>query len=283
MRSRTKTSAAALAATALIGAGLTACVPGGGAGRAASVGREARAAQAPSPSAPDGAPAPARSGGPLTERSGQEILTEAYETTRKAESAHVTAKVDYQGKPMQIDLSLDKKGNCNGAVRLDGMGRLDIIKSSELVHFRGDAAYWRGAARQRNAPQKQTDQMVAALADRWVKVPVSDPRAASITGSCDLDKLTGDFGKGSPLARKGQTTTVDGKPALAVTSPSRQGTQTDYVATEGKPYVLKSAVSGDTPGEALFSAFDVPVDTASPQDSDVLDLSKIGGPAGEAV
>ncbi|MFB0631109.1 hypothetical protein [Streptomyces sp. AB3(2024)] len=281
MRSRTKTSAAALAATALIGAGLTAC--GGAPGRAASVGREARAAQAPSPSAPGGAPAPARSGGPIAGRSGQEILTEAYEATRKAESAHVNAKADYQGKPMQIDLSLDKQGHCNGAVRLEGMGRLDIIKSSELVHFRGDAAYWRGAARERHTPQKQTDQMVAALADRWVKVPVSDPRAASMTGTCDLDKLTGDFGKGSPLARKGQTTVVDGKPALAVTSPSRQGTQTDYIATEGKPYVLKSAVSGDTTGEALFSAFDVPVDTASPQDSDVLDLSKIGGPAGEAV
>lgn len=147
---------------------------------------------------------------------------------------------------MRIDLSLDKQGHCNGNVRLDGMGKLDIIKSAELVHFRGDAAYWRGAARERHTPQKQTDQMVATLADRWVKIPVSDPRAASMTGSCDLDKLTGDFRKGSPLARKGESTTVDGKAALAVTSPARQGTQTDYVATQGTPYILKSTVSGDT-------------------------------------
>ncbi|MFD9572954.1 hypothetical protein ACFWBI_24300 [Streptomyces sp. NPDC059982] len=284
MRSRTKTTATALAAATLLGAGVSACVPGGGPGRAAQAGREARAQASPSPSGTAPAPAPARSGaGPLADRSGQEILTQAYAATRSAGSAHVTARVDYQGKPMRIDLSLDKKGNCNGAVRLDGMGKLDIIKSSELLHFRGDAAYWRGAAKQRNTPQKQTEQMVTALADRWVKIPVSDPRAASMTGSCDLDKLTGDFGKGSPLARKGESTTVDGKPALAVTSPARQGTQTDYVATEGKPYVLKSAVSGESAGEALFSDFDVPVDTASPQDSDVLDLSKIGGPAGEAI
>ncbi|MFD8982709.1 hypothetical protein [Streptomyces sp. NPDC059564] len=281
MRSRTKTTATALAAATLLG-GLTACLPGGGAGSAAEVGKQARAAKAtavpPSPS-----PSAKGDGGPLATRSGQEILTQAYEATRKAESAHVTAKVDYQGKPMRIDLSLDKKGHCNGAVRLEGMGKLDIIKSTELVHFRGDAAYWRGAARERHTPQKQTDQMVATLADRWVKIPASDPRAASMTGSCDLDKLTGDFGKGSPLARKGETTTVDGVPALAVTSPARQGTQTDYVATRGKPYILKSTVSGDTAGEALFSAFDVPVDTASPQDSDVLDLGKIGGPVGESV
>lgn len=281
MRSRTKTTAAALAAATLLG-GLTACLPSG-AGHAASVGKEARAAKATSvPPAPS-APAPAKGGGALADRSGQEILTQAYEATRKAESAHVAAKVDYQGKPMRIDLSLDKQGHCNGNVRLDGMGKLDIIKSAELVHFRGDAAYWRGAARERHTPQKQTDQMVATLADRWVKIPVSDPRAASMTGSCDLDKLTGDFRKGSPLARKGESTTVDGKAALAVTSPARQGTQTDYVATQGTPYILKSTVSGDTAGEALFSAFGVPVDTASPQDSDVLDLAKIGGPAGEAV
>ncbi|MCX5377949.1 hypothetical protein [Streptomyces sp. NBC_00091] len=282
MRSRTKTTASALAAAALIGGGLTACVPGDG--RASDIGSQARAAQSPSPSA--SAPAsgsPTAKGGSLADRSGPEILTEAYEATRKAESAHVNAKVEHEGKPMRIDLSLDKKGNCNGSIRLDGMGRLDIIKSSELVHFRGDAAYWRGAAKQKHAPQKQTDQMVAMLADRWVRIPASDPRAAPMTGSCDLDKLTGDFGTAHPLARKGTASTVDGKPALAVTSPAKQGTQTDYVSTQGKPYILKSTVQGDTAGEALFSAFDTPVDTTSPKDSDVLDISKLGGPTGEAV
>ncbi|MEU8436665.1 hypothetical protein AB0F18_27910 [Streptomyces sp. NPDC029216] len=278
MRSRTKSTAAALAATALLG-GLTACGPSGG----------ARAAQSASPAASPGSSAPAsaspaaQGGGRLADRSGQEVLTEAYEATRKAESAHVTATVEQEGKPMRIDLSLDKKGNCNGAIRMDGMGKLDVIKSSEFVHFRGDAAYWRGAAKMKHAPQKQTDQMVAMLADRWVRVPASDPRAAPMTGSCDLTKLTGDFGTPSPLARKGDTATVAGTPALAVTSPSKRGTQTDYVATQGKPYILKSTVSGDTTGEALFSAFDVPVDTTSPKDPDVLDISKLGGPAGESI
>ncbi|MFF5704470.1 hypothetical protein ACFY7H_18495 [Streptomyces sp. NPDC012794] len=282
-RGRTKSTVSALAAAALIGGGLTACVPGEG--RASDIAGRARAAQSPSPSAtasPSG-PAGAQGGPALTELAGSEILTRAGEATRKAEALHVAASVQYQGKPMRIDLSLDKKGNCNGAVRLDGMGKLDIIKSAELVHFRGDATYWRGAAKQKHTPQKQTDQMVSMLADRWVKIPSSDPRAASMTNSCDLAKLTGDLGKSSPLARKGQTGTIGGKPALAIAFPSRQGTQTDWVATQGTPYILKSTVSGDSTAEALFSAFDVPVDTTSPKDSDVLDLSKVGGPAGEAV
>ncbi|WP_405980360.1 hypothetical protein [Streptomyces sp. NBC_00158] len=285
MRSRTKTTATALAAAALIGGGLTACVPGDG--RASDVGSRARADRSPAasasgPAAPSG-PSDAKGGRALTDLSGPEILGRAGEVTRKAQSMHVTATVEYESKPMKIDLSLDKNGNCNGAVRLDGMGTMDIIKSSELVHFRGDADYWRGAAKQKHASQKQTDQMVAVLAGRWVKLPATDPRAAPMTGSCDLGRLTDDLGKGSPLARKGETGTVDGKPALAVISPARQGTQTDWIATRGMPYILKSSISGDTTGAVLFSAFDVPVDTASPKDSDVLDLSKTGGAVGEQV
>ncbi|MDK9495772.1 hypothetical protein QEZ40_007065 [Streptomyces katrae] len=289
MRSRTKTTTSALAAAALIGGGLAACVPADG--RASDVGSRARASQSPGASASPGASGPASpsapsdaKGGPaLAGLSGAEILTRAGEATRKAQSMHVTATVEYEAKPMRIDLSLDKKGNCNGAVRLDGMGKMDIIKSPDLVHFRGDADYWRGAAKQKHASQKQTDQMVAVLADRWVKLPAADPRAAPMTGSCNLGKLTDDLGKGSPLARKGETGTVDGTPALAVTSPARQGTQTDWVATQGTPYILKSSISGDTTGAVTFSAFDVPVDTASPKDSDVLDLSKTGGAVGESV
>ncbi|MFG2620584.1 hypothetical protein ACGFXC_23520 [Streptomyces sp. NPDC048507] len=281
MRSRTRTTAAALAATTLLGAGAGACVPGGGAGRAAEAGRAARAEA--SPSAPGTASPPSPGGGPLAGRSGQEVLNRAYAATRAAGSAHVSARLDFLGKEMRIDLSLDKKGDCNGAVRREGMGTMDIIKSTELVHFRGDAAYWRGAAKEQGTPQWQTEQVVAAFAGRWVKLPLSDRRAAPLTRACDLGMLTDGFGKGSPLARKGESTTVGGKPVLAVTSPAAKGAQTDYVATEGEPYVLKSVVSGDHDGEALFSDFDVPVDTASPRDSEVVDLSGTGGAAGEAI
>lgn len=285
MRSRTKTTASALAAAALTAGGLAACAPADG--RASDVASRARASQSPaataSGTASPSAPSDAKGERALADLSGAEVLSRAGEATRKAQSMHVKATVQYEAKPMRIDLSLDKAGNCNGAIRLDGMGTMDIIKSSELVHFRGDAAYWRGAAKQKRASQKQTDQMVAVLAGRWVKIPATDPRAAPMTGSCNLGKLTDELGKGSPLARKGETGTVDGKQALAVTSPARQGTQTDWVSTQGTPYILKSSISGDTTGAVLFSDFDVPVDTASPKDSDVLDLSKTGGAVGESV
>ncbi|MEU3405786.1 hypothetical protein ABZ766_17860 [Streptomyces sp. NPDC006670] len=266
MRSRTKSrAAAAVAAAAALLAGPTACGPA--------------ATRTAPPSSPTASPTPSAS----PARSGQEVLSAAYETTRKAESMRAVATVQQDGKPMKVDLSLDRKGNCRGEIRMDGMGRLDVIKSSESVHFRGDETYWRAVAKLKHSPQKQTDQIVAMLAERWVRIPASDPRAAPMTGSCDLSKLTSGFDHPSPLARRGETATVDGKPTVAVTSPAKQGTQTDYVATQGKPYVLKSTLMGDSPGEALFSAFDTPVDTAAPKDADVLDMSKLGGPAGESI
>ncbi|MCX4526218.1 MULTISPECIES: hypothetical protein [unclassified Streptomyces] len=278
MRSRTVVTTA-IGTTALLA--LTGCLPGGD--KAAVLGKAARAsagATAPAPSASPSAPA----SGKLADLSGREILSQAYEATRKAESAHVVATVRMDGKPMAIDLSLDKKGNCKGVIRLDGMGKMDLIKSEDLLHFKGDEAYWRGAAKLKHAPKKQTDQMVAALADRWVKVSTSDPQASSMAGMCDLDKLTRDTGRNSLLARKGATATVDGKPTVMVTSPVKEGTETDYVATEGTPYILKSTLSGDQEGEVAFSEFGKPVDVTSPKDSDVLDMGKVrGGGPGEAV
>ncbi|MFI5637708.1 hypothetical protein ACIA8H_09860 [Streptomyces goshikiensis] len=287
MRSRTVV-ATAIGTTALLGA--TGCLPAGG-HRAADIGKAARASA--------GATAPASSGsgadegkgsgsgagsGRLTDLSGREILRRAHKATREAESAHVVAKVRLDGKPMAIDISLDKKGNCNGVIRLDGMGRMELIKSAELIHFKGDEAYWRGAAKLKNAPREQADQMVAALAGRWVKVPASDARSTAMAGMCDLDKLTLEAGRDSVLARKGAAATVDGVPAVAVTSPGKDGTETDYVATEGTPYILRSTLSGKQDGEVSFSEFGKPVDVTSPKDSDVLDMGKAGGSGpGESV
>ncbi|KMO95088.1 hypothetical protein [Streptomyces roseus] len=282
MRSRS-IGVSVLTTTALL-ALTTGCAPVGGS-KAADVGRAARAAAQASAGA---TPAPAAKGkgtgkgtGMLADLSGAEILSQSHEAMRKVESARVVAKMHDGDSPVDFDLTLDKKGSCNGVIRYEGMGKVDLVKSAELMHFRGDAAYWRAVAAKKHTPGKQTDAMVTMLADRWLKMPVSDPKAAAMGRVCDLDKLTGGGDRPSPLARKGETVTIDGKQALAVVTAAKEGTETDYIATQGTPYVLKSTIAGDKNGEALFSAFGTPVHTALPEGADVLDLSKpgSGGPA----
>ncbi|WP_030296983.1 hypothetical protein [Streptomyces katrae] len=283
MRSRT-IGMSALATTALFGL-TTACLPAGG-GKAADVGRAARAAEQVSAGA---TPTPAAKGkdkstGVLADLSGAEILNQSYEAMRKVESAHVVAKMREDGQQVEFELSLDRKSGCNGVIRYEGMGKVDLIKSTDLMHFKGDAGYWRAVAAKKHTPKKQTDAMVTMLADRWLKMPLSDPEAASMAHVCDLGKLMGGSGKPSPLARKGETVAIDGKQALAITSAAKEGTEVDYIAAQGTPYLLKSTISGDETGEILFSAFGTPVDTALPEGADVLDLSKLGGGApGESV
>ncbi|MFI8261595.1 hypothetical protein [Streptomyces sp. NPDC085665] len=278
MRSRT-IGVSVLTTTALFGL-TTACAPVGGS-KAADIGRAARAAASASAGAP---PAPAAKGkgtGMLADLSGAEILSQSHEAMRKVESTRVVAKMHEEGSPLEFDLTLNKKGSCKGAVRYDGMGKVDLIKSAELIHFKGDADYWRATAAKEHAPKRQADAMVTMLADRWLKMPVSDAKASAMRHMCDLDKLTDGRGRPNPLARKGETVTIDGKQAMAVITAAKNGTETDYIATQGTPYVLKSTVSGDETGEVLFSAFGAPVDTALPEGADVLDLSKLGdgGPA----
>ncbi|MET9888362.1 hypothetical protein ABZZ20_35655 [Streptomyces sp. NPDC006430] len=271
MHSRT-IAVTSLGTTALLA--LTACAPVGGA-KAADMGRAARAGAAPS-----GGPkpaAPAKGTGMLTDLSGAEILSQSQETMSKTESFRIVAKIPYDGKPAALDMAVDKKGNCNGTVRAQDMGTVHLIKSPDLVHFKGDADYWRGAAQKDHLSQKQTGQLVTSFADRWMKIPASDPRAKKMAAGCALGKSMDKSEKPSPLARKGEVTTIDGQQAVAIVSPSKEGTETDYVAARGKPYLLKSTVSGDMNAEAAFSAFDTPVDVTSPTDSDVLDLSKLGG------
>ncbi|MFK0234195.1 hypothetical protein [Streptomyces vinaceus] len=285
MRSRT-IGVSVLTTTALFGL-TAACAPAGG-GKAADIGRAARAA---APASAGATPAPTakgraavKGGGLIADLSGAEILSQSHEAMRKVASARVVAKMREEGTRVEFDLALDRKGSCKGSIRYDGMGEVDLIKSTDLVHFKGDADYWRATAAKEHAPKRQAEAMVTMLADRWLKMPVSDAKAAALKHMCDLDKLTDGGGRPNPLARKGETVTIDGKQALAVVTAAREGTETDYIATQGTPYVLKSTVSGDDTGEVLFSGFGTPVDTALPEGADVLDLSKLGdGGAAETV
>ena len=88
----------------------------------------------------------------------------------------------------------------------------------------------------------------------------------------DSDTMLAGFEGGPNLARKGKTTTVDGKPAITLTETDGDETYTTYVATEGKPYILKMVIKGGKePGTVKFSDFDKPVDAKAPT-GDIVDL-----------
>ncbi|MEU0004242.1 hypothetical protein ABZ079_08050 [Streptomyces sp. NPDC006314] len=80
---------------------------------------------------------------------------------------------------------------------------------------------------------------------------------------------------------KGDVITVDGRKAMALRKKKGSGeTITMYVATEGKPYILKLAQSGGrSPGTVVFSDYGKPVHATPPPVSQVIDGTREGKPA----
>jgi hypothetical protein len=83
----------------------------------------------------------------------------------------------------------------------------------------------------------------------------------------------------SAKATKGEPTEIDGKPVIPVEVPNENvgdGTDTFYIAAEGKPYLLKVAYQGQHHrATTVFSAFNAPFDVRPPAAADVLDLSSL--------
>lgn len=262
---RTTTLASAVCICAAM-TGLTACTSSGDSGSS-----DAKAGAASKTSAE-----PSKAAVAYADLRGSELQEKVLAATRGATSMRVAGHVVEAGSKTEIDVALNTRGECAGSVSVQGKGTGEIIKTSELLFYKADAAFWRSQAPKRLA-KKQVDSMVALVADRWIRVKTSDPRAGKMASVCDLDKLMRSF-KVNPLARKGEPTTVNGQTTLPVTTPAKGGLETWYVATQGKPYLLKATKDGDKPTEISMSAFNQPVSLTPPADKDIVDLSKLRGP-----
>ncbi len=111
--------------------------------------------------------------------------------------------------------------------------------------------------------------------DHWDKAPTSEAKQEDGLVQCTWEFAS--FG----VAKKRKPTEVDGSPAirLLVTDKADEGgTYTFYVATEGKPYILKVVYEGaDYHSITRFSAFDEPRDVRPPAEADTVDASDVGG------
>ncbi|WP_327269220.1 hypothetical protein OG233_17900 [Streptomyces sp. NBC_01218] len=109
---------------------------------------------------------------------------------------------------------------------------------------------------------------------RWVKTPAGAARPGD--GLVDRTQPFASFGE----VAKGGTTEVGGVPAreLKVTDASDEsGSYSFYVATEGKPYILKVVYEGGGRRTTTsYSDFDAPTDVRAPDAAEVVDTGALG-------
>jgi hypothetical protein len=247
-----RTALAALCLAAAAAAGLTGCLPG-----------QDRADDRPK--------------GPFAGLTGGEIADRSMKATTGATSLRMKGDVpdDESSGTIQIDMALNKKGECAGTMSMDGQGKADLVKSGDTLYMKYDEAFLR--AQSKGESKSDTDAVVAMMAGKWTKMSAKGKDAKDIAGFCDLNTVLSGAEDVNSDATRGATTTVDGTPAVVLHEKDGKDRYTLYVATEGKPYLLKvTSTSKKDPGTIVFTDYEKPVPATAPQGK-VIDLDKLGG------
>lgn len=275
-----RTTFAALCLTVVSVAGVAGCLPGEDKADGSPSGKSSAGAS--------GKPAAKASKGPFDGLTGGEIAERALTATSGASSLRMTGDVpdDESGGTIRIDMALDKRGECVGTMSMNGEGKADVVKTGTTLYMRYDEKFLR--AQSDGSSKEETDGVVAMLAGKWTKMAATGADAKDIAGFCDLDSVLADFedtqsgstgtsASSDTEVTRGATTTVDGTPALVVNEKDGKDSYTLYVATKGKPYILRlESKSAKDPGTIAFSEYDKPVAAKTPT-GEILDLDALGG------
>ncbi|GGO85778.1 hypothetical protein [Wenjunlia tyrosinilytica] len=170
----------------------------------------------------------------------------------------------------KTDLAIDRDGNCSGTAG-SAKGQMEIIKRGEDVYVKPDSQFWATQGGSKGAAAKEV------VGDRYIKTSVNDPQFGQAAGMCDLDAFTKDMdGDNDDKMAKGGTSTVDGVPVVALKGTKGSDKSTLYVATVGKPYVIKIVGTDDgRPASMGFKDYDKPVPSRTPGAGEVLDAAKL--------
>ncbi|MEU1853356.1 hypothetical protein ABZ499_29855 [Streptomyces sp. NPDC019990] len=198
-------------------------------------------------------------GGDGGEKSAGDLLDEANATMRKLNSVTVDITNRTTDGFVTSHLVTDLDSRCRSRTTYSASGTLEQIRLGGTDYVRPDRAYLQ---KWRNTPGLTDDPKL------WAETPV-DP-AASGNGLTSCERPFDSFG----TARKGGTTRVGDTEAIKVIvtdKADKAGTYTFYVATEGRPYLLKTVYKSATQQTTTaFGGFDVPLDIQAPEADEIL-------------
>ncbi|TLS40372.1 hypothetical protein FE633_41915 [Streptomyces montanus] len=213
--------------------------------------------------------------GPFAGLTGGEIAERAVKATSNASSLRMKGTVQDGDGSIDLDMALDKKGQCAGTISLNGEGKADLVKAGDTVYMKYDEQFLR--AQGEGQSKAETDGVVEMLAGKWTKSAATGSDSEDLASFCDLDTVLADFKDVHSDATRGKATTVDGTPAIVLHEKDGKDRYTLYIATEGKPYLLKIIdKSAEDPGTTTFSDYDKPVPAETPKGK-VIDLDALDG------
>ncbi|MEW2527552.1 hypothetical protein [Streptomyces sp. NPDC047071] len=257
-RRRTAIAASCLATAAVVGLAACGSENGGRVGTNAASGT------------PDGKPR-----APFAGLSGAEIAAKAIKATSSAKSFRMTGNAPSEASGLDsLDMAYDATGTCRGWIGKTHTGSMKLVISGETVYRKYDEAILRATGSKESA--YDVEAAVDLLAGRWAKTSATSREGKAFAKFCDSREQLARYIHVGATARRGGATTVDGTPAIKIIESVGTDEITHYVATKGKPYLLKvDQVSGGKREKyaLTFSDYDKPV-KAKPPTGEVLDLDK---------
>jgi hypothetical protein len=194
-------------------------------------------------------------GNGFASQSANNILAAARTSAQQALSVHVVGAV----QDTSFDITFVRDEGSVGSVTVGGT-TVEIVASGDRFYMRGDAEFYR---------QSGGEALAELVGDRWLSGPVDDPQFSGIAPLANVDRLLEESLDPSGTVRKGEETTVEGQPAIALVTD--EGTLD--VATTGTPFPLRITAQEDK-GEMSFEGWDEEVEIPVPDDA--IDVTELG-------
>ncbi|MCX4807799.1 hypothetical protein ACFWWM_28600 [Streptomyces sp. NPDC058682] len=211
----------------------------------------------------------------IADDSAQAIAQASRKAMAELTSMRMVGKVTDTSGTTTLDLRFDEQGDCVGTVTPPGgAGTADIVKRGDDVWMKLDDALLKA-----QVPGPAADDAIALINGRYLHGTTDSPLLSDFAQVCDLDFFKKEFSSKPPSEQlaKGARTTVDGRPAITVTSRQGGRTGTYQVSTEDEPYLLQVRGTDESGRkvDASFSDFDEPVTPEPPAPADSVDLSEL--------
>ncbi|TJZ53140.1 hypothetical protein FCH28_17895 [Streptomyces piniterrae] len=221
--------------------------------------------------------------GDLANKSAQQISDTSRRELLAAKSLRLRTATSVS--PTKLDLTLDRAGNCVGAISKGAFGRVELIKRGKQVWMRPDAAYWKT-----QLPGREGIEAAKEFKGRFLHGTTDDAYLARLSAACDLTAFQRSAAgpdhppsppPGSPTPRppvlhKGKPTVHEGARVLPITKKDGPVSQTLYVAIKGKHYPVKLTTMIDhETSTLLLSNYDKPVPKKTPAPRNTVDISAL--------
>ncbi|MFI5523095.1 hypothetical protein [Streptomyces platensis] len=215
--------------------------------------------------------------GDLANKSAQQISDDSLHQLVAAKSLRLRTQTS--ADPTKLDLTLDRAGNCTGAISKGELGRVELVKRGNQVWMKPDAAFWKS-----QLPGNEGRDAAEKYKDTFLHGTTKNAFLGNLSAACDLrafqksavppENPPSGAPSPGPTLTKGRPTTHEGTRVLPVVKKAQGAVETLYVAIDGKHYPLKLTAEVDhQTGTILLSNYDTPVATKTPAPGDTADIS----------